>query len=375
MLYRFIIIFLFLSVIAYGQDPSFTHFSNNPMYFNPAFTGIREGNRLYLNEYRQWAKLATKFNYCNAAFDYKSYNNDIPGFGVIAVNDYEGDGGLSTTQLGGLISYGWQVNKKLLFQGGISASYVNKRIDWNKFIFSDQLLIDGTIKNSNFIPPPRNYVQYIDFTSGVLFEYFTKTPKSVYQNNYGEDNTIITGGYAMLHPSRPNQSITSGISRLPIHHVFHLSVDFPFNHSENIYWKTSLMYERQQAFQNILAGVDFSRTFTYNIGIWLKSNNQVFQNGLTSIIVSAGCKLNNRIYSKVSVGFSLSNNVSALGLGPNYEISLLFDSDPLSKKHINKHRYNCPKKYHYEKKNKITYVKKSPYSKKQKKKRSTKKFD
>jgi len=374
MLNRFIILFLFLTIMAYGQDPSFTHFSNNPMYFNPAFTGIKEGSRIFINDYKQWAKYSTKFNYCNLAFDYKSYNNEVPGLGIIAVNDLEGDGGLSTTQLGGLVSYGWQANKKLLFQGGISASYVNRRIDWNKFIFSDQLLIDGNIKNSNFTPPPKNSTNYIDFTSGMLFEYFTKTPKSVYQNNYGEDNIIITSGYAIHHPSRPNQSITSGTSRLPIRHVFHLSVDFPFNHSENIYWKTSVMYERQQAFQNILAGVDFSRTFTYNIGIWLKSNNQLFQNGLTSIIVSAGSKLTNKIYSKVSVGFSLSSNVSALGLGPNYEISLLFDSDPFSKKHINNHRYNCAKKYHTERIKKTPYIKKTPFSKKQKRKRSDKHF-
>jgi type IX secretion system PorP/SprF family membrane protein len=124
-----------LSFTVRAQDPVFTQVMANPVYFNPAFTGIQKDFRAGLQIRDQWeGSLVTTLLTADAAFKSNS-------FGIMLMNDNAGYSPIITNALSFNYAYEWQFGDGLHLRLGSSLSAVNRRID-DFFTFPD-----GTISH------------------------------------------------------------------------------------------------------------------------------------------------------------------------------------------------------------------------------------
>ncbi len=136
-----IVIVTLISIVENGfcQDPFFLTNSQIASYSNPANTGIN-GSLAFNTVFKtQYLKNSPQFSTAGFALE-----QSFPCFkkkfdlGLYAISDLEGDGMLNTNEIaftGVYIVGGGTSNLRM----GITTSYVNKRIDQDKLIFSDQL--------------------------------------------------------------------------------------------------------------------------------------------------------------------------------------------------------------------------------------------
>lgn len=155
-----------------AQDPAFSQFYANRIYLNPAFAGIERGITFTATSRLQW--LAVDQGYQTHDF---SVDAQLPalglGVGLHLMRDEAGLSNLSTTQVGGVFSYTIP-GPKSNFHFGFEGRFVQKGIDWNRLIFSDQLdPWDGLIGDSE-INTVLNQVSFGDLSFGVVWRHETK---------------------------------------------------------------------------------------------------------------------------------------------------------------------------------------------------------
>ncbi|MBP9083838.1 MAG: type IX secretion system membrane protein PorP/SprF, partial [Bacteroidia bacterium] len=64
-----ICLFEFISSGVKAQDPTFSQFNFNPLYFNPAFTGIDPGLRINSTYRSLWSSIPSSFRTYSIAAD------------------------------------------------------------------------------------------------------------------------------------------------------------------------------------------------------------------------------------------------------------------------------------------------------------------
>ena len=90
--------------------------------------------------------------------------------------DNEGEGCIKRTQIGAVVAVRVPIHHNMITQFGILSSFVKKRIDWNRMVFSDQLDERyGSIYPSNFKHPSDDRVTYPDFGVGGVFRFSQST--------------------------------------------------------------------------------------------------------------------------------------------------------------------------------------------------------
>src|SRR5436190_16649719 len=156
-----------LSAVVFGQDPEFTQFYANPLYLNPAFAGSQKCPRVCLNYRNQWPSLSGNFITYSASYD--QYVDKLAGgIGVLLMNDQAGEGTLTTTNASLIYAYHLNVSREFSIKFGFQATYVQKKVDWDKLRFGDQ--IDpkyGFVYNTTEIRPETTK-SFFDFSAGVL---------------------------------------------------------------------------------------------------------------------------------------------------------------------------------------------------------------
>ena len=89
--YFIIVVLVFLGIVVYSQDPSFSQFYGNQTYFNPAYVGIHGGMMVNTTYRRQWLGVPSKFSTQFFNFDSDlSCINGLGGFGISVYHDVEG---------------------------------------------------------------------------------------------------------------------------------------------------------------------------------------------------------------------------------------------------------------------------------------------
>ena len=157
---------LLIHADVFGQDPNFSQFFHNPIYYNPANVALDNGLRVRGNVRNQWGPIPGRFN--TGCFSMDAAGINKTGLGIIALSNNEGEGRLRTMQAGLMYSYRPVETKNFRLQAGFGASFVQKRIDWSRFVFSDQLdEVFGNVSATSFIPPGTDRVVYPDFNAGV----------------------------------------------------------------------------------------------------------------------------------------------------------------------------------------------------------------
>ena len=319
----------------------YSQFTLNPIYYNPAYTGISEGLRLRTNYRKQWPNLPG---------DYRSYNfnmdfgiRSIPGAGGLGLmfdKHIAGAGYYERVKVGVPVSVRIPLFENLIIQMGGMASLVQKSIDWNKLVFVDQLDPRfGNIYTTSFSTPGDNKITYPDIDFGMLFRWVGSA--------YGGKEFIVTTGFAVHHLFSPNESfydynsaplprrlvITADVIIQNQYHGRGLNSRSSFKKDFKI--NPGFIFERQQNFQTFSVGLNVYKSNIY-AGIWYRNENFDFTIS-NAVIIMAGISANINDESRIKFMYSYDMMLTqsyARDAGGTHEISIIFELDsfiPFSK--------------------------------------------
>lgn len=321
-----------------AQDPNYSQFFSNPLYYNPAYTGISQGFKARFDYRKQWPNLLNDFKTYN-------FNADISirefpgsgGLGVIFNKDKAGAGYLETATAGLLTAVRVRLSENVFTQLGIMSSFVQKQVDWERFIFTDQ--IDpryGYIYETGFIPPGEGRVAYPDFSAGSLIRFV--------QTTHGNTNIIGTFGGAVHHVFKPNETFFEQSSPLPRKIIMHADLIFEsegysrqLNYSRQkttIYntrkFNPGMYYIKQGEFQMYSFGMNAYYKTLYG-GLWYRNHDFDFVNA-ESIVVMLGI---NTIFNDVSrlkiiYSYDIALDNALVKTGGAHEIAILIELDDFS---------------------------------------------
>ena len=206
----------------YGQDVTFTHFMQNPIYYNPAAVGIDQGMLISLNYRRALMYLPSKFETIALGIDQSLHDTEIRGLGgagLFLTRNQEGDGNYNTTALGIPLSARVIVNEKLKFQVGIAPVIYQKSINFDNLVFFDQLHpYYGVVvpKSALSLLTADQTVTFFDFHIGIFGRYETDPTDQSY-----ERNNVFDFGFSIQHLPEPNQSFEHVTAKLPSKYSAH----------------------------------------------------------------------------------------------------------------------------------------------------------
>lgn len=150
-----------------AQDPSFSQFYANRIYLNPAFAGLESGITFSGVSRIQWLNADRGFKTFGA-----SVETQLPyvglGLGFHVMSNTEGIANLKSNQAGVVFSYTIPGEKSNI-HFGMEGRLVQKSLDWDRLVFSDQLdPIYGVVQGSSVLPV-LDQVMYGDFDFGVVW--------------------------------------------------------------------------------------------------------------------------------------------------------------------------------------------------------------
>jgi type IX secretion system PorP/SprF family membrane protein len=304
------LILSFLIVIdSFGQDPTFSQFYANALYLSPSFAGATEDYRLAINYRNQWPAVPGVFHTYSISFD-KSMPNFNSGIGVLATYDVAGSGNLSTTNIGLLYSYDFNINREWHIRPGVNFKFYYLGLDINKLIFNSQITGSGVAPSVT--PPPFNKLADVDFATSALayneriwagftFDHLLK-PKTSF---YGEDGSVpikfnVYGGIQVLKRTRLKQKEEDILS-------------IAFN------------YQRQRKFNQTDIGLYYYKN-PLIFGIWYRGIPFLTTQAGDAIIGLIGIKTRH-LHIGYSYDFTISNLISSTSGA--HEISLVYEFNNL----------------------------------------------
>lgn len=313
--------FLLSTRIVLAQDPNFSQFSNNPVYYNPAMTAIGKGYTFRAHARNLWAPIPGRFNTFSAAFEGEVVNK--LGVGVLAFSDVAGEGLLRTN--GGYLSYSYRPieTKNFLMQFGINAGLIHKSIDWARLTFSDQYdEVHGNVNPTNFVAPTYNSVLYPDFSTGMALRFNSARSKG----NSAYKRMIATMGFAFHHLNQPKDAFIRDYNYLPL--KFTLHGNFSLLIGNNIY-SPGFIFERQNEFQTFTIGMSLVNK-PISLGLWFRNRTYLMSfKSYDSFIFSLGTHLALPQERNLRITYSIDFTVSRLRTSSfgSHELSLIYDLD------------------------------------------------
>jgi len=310
---RKILYLLLLSSIfvkSLGQDPTFSQFYANALYLSPSFAGATEEYRFSINYRNQWPSVPGVFNTYSIAFD-KALPSFNSGIGVLATYDVAGSGNLSTTNIGLIYSYDFNINKEWHIRPGVNFKFYYLGLDIGKLVFNSQITGSGT--SPSITPPPFDNVADVDFATSAL----------VY-------NDRIWGGFTLDHLLVPKTSFYGNDAYVP--------VKFNLYGGMQILKHTRL---RQKLQEVLSVAINFQRQEKYyqsDLGLYYYKDPLIFglwYRGIPLMTSQAGDAIIGLIGIKTSslhIGYSYDFTISNLigSTGGAHEISLVYEFNNLS---------------------------------------------
>jgi type IX secretion system PorP/SprF family membrane protein len=294
----------------FGQDPTFSQFYANALYLSPSFAGATSEYRFGLNYRNQWPAVPGVFNTYSISFD-KALPSFNSGIGILATYDVAGSGNLSTTNIGILYSYDFNINKEWHIRPGVNFKFYYLGLDINKLVFNSQITGSGT--SPSVTPAPFDNVADVDFSSSAL----------VY-------NSSTWAGFTFDHLLSPKTSFYGNDATVPI--------KFNFYGGTQILKKTRL----RQKMQDVLSvAVNFQKQgkfYQSDIGLYYYKDPLIFgiwYRGIPLVTSQAGDAIIGLIGIKTSqlhIGYSYDFTISNLigSTGGAHEISLVYEFNNLS---------------------------------------------
>ena len=348
------LLLIFSANLIQAQDPVFSQYFANRMYLNPAMTGFEGGISVNMNRRDQWRKIAQKES--KFVTQAVGLEMEIPclqsAIGLTYMENVEGEGFLRWQSAGIAAAVGSKPknpNDKFEFRGGFKGNYNWRSLNWDNFVFSDQLNAIYGITGPTQLPIAMNsddYGSFFDLNSGIAISgSFT-----------GDDR--FTVGAAINHIVRVNNSMLDDTlaPRTTLHFTYVTEVGF--SRKRSYYFSPMIKWDFQKSSQNpdvlaynsLIYGAGFSSQQTPGIwaGMWMQHRG-IFphSNNTNSLITLLGYEFKTN-KSTTRVGISYDYNFSGITSNGNgtFELSLvtnISDIDLFGCSSKSKGRIPCPK--------------------------------
>lgn len=308
---------LCLGFTAQAQDPILSQFYLNKLYMNPAYTGINRDLGVNLSSRRQWTNIpgAGKFRTHVLAADFGCPEYKM-GFGLIVLDDLEGEGLLKTTEISPMVSSHIRLSRTsiLSFGGKLSLGY--KAVDYDNLIFSDQLdPIDGAIFASAFQPGNDRINNIFGLSAGALF-----------RQRFG-GGSFWSVGFSGNNLYASQSSFLELNYRVPIRYTVHSYQHFRITrkNTDKIpnFISSGMIYERQAQLNTFTMGASITVGHNFLAGIWYRNRNFLPQKVTNDAIIFSMVSF----YNDLAIGYSYDLTVSDLGSGRTHgthEISISY---------------------------------------------------
>ncbi|MEM6397501.1 MAG: PorP/SprF family type IX secretion system membrane protein [Bacteroidota bacterium] len=338
---KFYLLFIFLAFglgSVQSQDARFAQFYANPLYVNPALTGVFEGQLRFTANYRVLYSsiLGTDaFRTVSAGLDVRrpAGKGNFVGLGAQILQDVAGETSFSRTQ--GQISASFQ---KILgssgrgrnamshyLVGGGSLGFGQRGFDIEKAWFSTQWFNDPVSGDSyidrgldgepGFVGG--NSELYLDFSAGLLW-----------YGVFGENRSMYAGA-AIHHLNEPNISvIDGGTDQLYRKIVGHIGGELPFGRTGFSILPAAQVMSQGPAF-SAMGGANLRytqrewREVALRIGAWAHFSNRLDDTAADAVIISAVLEMESLQFG-VSYDLTLNDlNISNDGRGA-FELSVIY---------------------------------------------------
>lgn len=349
-----VIIFVMNSL--YGQDLHFSQYTENPSLINPALTGVFSVFRASAVYKDQWRSATIPFKTFGISVESKfkpSNWNKVEGQsmrfsktsfsrlagGLSCYTDKAGDGNMSSTKLNLSLSSFVRVSERSNLSLGLQGSFVQRKIDFSKLVFSNQYT--GSGYDASIMSGEQTASQsfnYLVFSAGVNWSYASK--ENILVSN---DQTKANIGVAFFNINQPKQFyLADQSSRVMVKTVFHGDLLYNF-YGTNIGIAPSYLFQFQGKSKELMAGTFlkcYIKEDSKYTGIILRSsiNFGAFYRYGDALVIA----VNFDKRQKYAIGFSYDVNLSAFSKGTYMRGGPEFTF-----------RYNTANAYLYQKKPKV----------------------
>ena len=319
-----LLILVIISGISYAQDPNYTQFIQNPIYYNPAFTGLSTGLRARFSFRDQWPTLPYDFKAYH--FDADLGDRNLPGSGGIGLfmnTDNEGIGFIKNFNLGISVAVRIPFSSLAVGQVGIKASWLQKRVNWDDFVFSDALSEKyGNVYQTGFVRPDQNVKNMPDFGVGGILQ-------------FGNEPENMTGtiGFAIDHLFEPDQSFLQ-TAKAPIPRKWVGHADFIFSsgstngigrlESGAMKINPGVIYQLQGGLNSVEAGINISK-YGVILGTWYKGAFGSYGNSSMAFLAGFAFNYADNMGIKFTYSYDMEMSGALMGTGGAHEISLILD--------------------------------------------------
>ena len=291
-------IILFFSIMlaagnAFGQNPQFSQYYASPLLIAPSFAGNSLGSRAFVNYRDQWAKLPGSLVTYSLALDNNFYSINS-GIGLVVMNDVIGSAKLASTSIAALYSYRFNITDDWRVRPGISFSYTQRALNYQRAIYPDQITAQGT--DPTTIEQPTDPYYYFDASSSVV----------VY-------NRRMWLGLCVDNLLRPSTSFARLNARLPMQWSQFGGINFPMaNQVGKVPEIITLNYlfKMTRNYHQMDVGVNWYRAPLLLGFAWRGLPAADGHNSYDALIFTAGIAFNNMAF-----GYSYDYTVSKLGSG------------------------------------------------------------
>ncbi len=334
LMFTIILGFLYLGQIT-AQDPSFSQFYANRIYLNPAFTGLEAGLSVAGVSRMQWVNVDQGFRtYGFSAEIQEPFINS--GIGISIFRNTQGLAQLNSTSVS--MSYAYLIPmKNHNIHIGVEAAWNQKRVDWDKLIFSDQLdQINGNVYSSTFTPVI-DKTSYTDFNMGVLWRF--NSDMNIFKKRFRDVHHSV--GISMSHlpalfgSNAGQESLQNLETQLTPRMTFHAGSMIPltyFNTGKNELmispnFKADVQGDGLFKFKDNLQVFTYGGYLLYNgyyVGALYQNKNVLSHHKNTNAwILAFGAYVEYNKGKKMFIGFSYDANTTGVGAaaGNVYEIA------------------------------------------------------
>ncbi len=249
-----------------AQDPNFSQFEMNPLYYNPAYTGDKSDLRIGINYRNLWLNVpGTKFpgplSTYNVYGDKQFRNALVGGLGFFVMQNIKGEGIVTHTSAGFL--YSWHVptqSKDFHLYFGTRIYYNQLRVDFSRLVFSDQVDPErgylNTLSSFHQNLPSNGVRHYIDIDAGMAMKW------NLFNGKWSNELSFATA-----HLVKPDISLEGINTELPFKFNLIYNTSFPLL-ADKVYFNPKMIFEKQD---------DFSAyTYGFNIYVTKKYGHQKY---------------------------------------------------------------------------------------------------
>ena len=288
-------------------DPHFSQYYANPLWVNPAMTGVIDGDyRVSVNAKQQWSSISSPYRTAGASFDMAPVKN--LAFGGMVLNQTAGD--VSYNYLSALASAAYRIRFGRaglnMINFGVQAGILNKSFDPSKITVGDQygsggfnggFPVNESFSSSNTLVP--------DVNAGVMF----------FDGNADQKvNTFL--GVSGSHLTRPVDKFLGSDVRIPIRFTAHGGARVKVTDVLDI--TPNGLYMKQGNAREISAGA-YAQLYVNSSADLLFGSNYRFQD---AAIAFFGLHLDNMVFG-VSYDFNTSS-LNRVGGNGGFELSVSF---------------------------------------------------